>query len=230
VTSTAKERPADSDLRLRFVRLRRKGEMIHHFAENLAQTLGVFHGLNETGKKLKLEGESIPAIQTLLFDQLQIMVIRLCALCADGKREDDASLGGIVAALRDAPLKQFLIERERKWRANVGWRAGDALIVKNLTVMNTRWSVLQSETEALGRITHFRNKALAHATTGLDPERKVIISDVWRLSRLALSVAKYVRLVLEREDWNYLEHSRDGKANGKALVMVLHRAARQTVS
>jgi hypothetical protein len=38
-----------------------------------------------------------------------------------------------------------------------------------------------------------------------------------------LSVAKYIRLVLEREEWNYLEHSDDGKARGRALVLALHR-------
>jgi hypothetical protein len=38
-----------------------------------------------------------------------------------------------------------------------------------------------------------------------------------------LSVAKYVRLVLEREEWNYVELSADGKARGKALVLALHR-------
>jgi hypothetical protein len=207
VNSAGKERAACGDLRLRFARLCHKGNIVHHFAENLAQTLGVFHGLNETGKKLKLECESLPAIQTLVFDQLQIMVIRLCALCATDKQEEDAILGGIVTSLRDADLKQFLIGRETDWQAKLGTRAGKPVVVVSLRAMNARWTVLESETDTLNRIKHFRNKALAHATTGLDPERKVIISDVWRLSRLALSVAKYARLALEREDWNYLEHS-----------------------
>jgi hypothetical protein len=59
----------------------KKAEIIHHFAENLAQTLGVFHGINETGKKLKVEGDFSQAMNTILFDQLQLMVIRVSALC-----------------------------------------------------------------------------------------------------------------------------------------------------
>lgn len=89
--------------------------------------------------------------------------------------------------------------------------------------MKTRYAALEAETDALDRIRHYRNKLLAHATIGLDPERKAIIGDIWRLSRLVLSVAKYIRLALERKEWNYLEHSDDGKERGRALVLALHR-------
>jgi hypothetical protein len=89
--------------------------------------------------------------------------------------------------------------------------------------MKACWTFLNADTDALSRIRHYRNKVLAHATTGLDPGREVLIRDVWRVARRVLSVAKYVRLVLEREEWDYLEHSADSRARGKALVLALHR-------
>jgi hypothetical protein len=64
---------------------------------------------------------------------------------------------------------------------------------------------------------------LAHATTGLDAERKPIMGDIWKLSRLLLSVGKYIRLLLERDEWDYLGHADDGEASGIALVLALHR-------
>jgi hypothetical protein len=182
----------------------KKAEIIHHFAENLAQTLGVFHGVNETGQKLSLEGEQVAALSTVLFDQLQIMVIRICALCGNGKRDDDASLGELVNGVSDPDFERFLTEKEKKWERAVGYRAGAVHEIPKFTkVLKSRWTVLNADAEALSRIRHYRNKVLAHATTGLDPSQKVLIRDVWRVSRRALSVAKYIRLLLERKEWNW---------------------------
>jgi hypothetical protein len=203
----------------------RKAAVVHHFAENLAQTLGVFHGINQTGQKLLIDGEPSGALGTILFDQLQIMVLRICALCDKGSRDDDASLSELVNGLSDHTFQQFLIEKERRWARAVGFhRAGStAEIQRHAKTMKARWTPLSGEKDALSRIQHYRNKVLAHATTGLDPGRKVLIRDIWRISRLVLSVAKYVRLVLEREEWDYLDHSADGRAVGKALVLAVHR-------
>jgi len=219
--------PSNSEL---FQRYGKKAEIIHHFAENLAQTLGVFQGLNEIGKKLGIDGEPSVALGTILFDQLQMMVLRVCALCDNGTREDDAALGELVRGLSDPGFQQFLIEKERQWERAVGHRAGTVgEMPKFIQTLKARWSVLNVQTDALARIRHYRNKVLAHATTGLDPERKVLVRDIWRVSRLVLSVAKYVRLVLERQEWDYLEHSADGRACGKALVLALHRDSKAQV-
>ena len=208
-----------------FQRYTDKAKVIHDFAENLAQTLGVFHGMNETGRNVGLEGDPAGALGTILFDQLQMMVLRICALCDNGTRDDDASLGELVRGLSDPPFQQFLIAKEKRWEQAVGFNRAGATgeIPLHTKTMKTRWTVLNSETEALARIRHYRNKVLAHATTGLDQEQKVLIRDIWRVSRLVLSVAKHVRLVLEREEWSYLEHSADGRARGKALVLALCR-------
>jgi hypothetical protein len=201
-----------------------KAQIIHHFAENLAQTLGVFHGINEAGKRLRLEGESSQALNTILFDQLQLMVLRVCALCGKSTWPDDASLEELVQGITEPSFQAFLIEKEKRWEKAVGYRAGTVGEIPRFTrALKTRWSILNGQTDALARIRHYRNKVLAHATIGLDPSSKVLIRDVWHVSRLALSVAKYVRLLLERQEWNYLEHSADGKASGKALVRALHR-------
>lgn len=51
--SKAPASPTNSEL---FQRYCNKAEIIHHFAENLAQTLGVFHGINETGMSCAWKG------------------------------------------------------------------------------------------------------------------------------------------------------------------------------
>jgi len=111
----------------------------------------------------------------------------------------------------------------------MGPRAGEAIVAKHIKTMNARWSALQARSDALRRVQHFRNKVLAHATTGLNPDQQVIIGDLWALSRLVLTLAKYVRLVVEREEWDYLAHSRDGKAHANALVMALHRDGKASI-
>jgi hypothetical protein len=220
-SKTAASQPSNSEL---FRRYCEKAEIIHRFAENLAQTLGVFHGINETGKKLSIDGEPSAALVTILFDQMQVMVIRICALCGNGNRKDDASIGELVRGLSDPIFQQYLIDKEKRWEQAVGHRAGFVGEIPRFTkVLRMRLSALDAQTEALDRIRHYRNKVLAHATTGLDPNNKVLVRDVWRVSRLVLSVAKYLRLVLERKQWDYLEHSDDGKAHGRALVRALHR-------
>jgi hypothetical protein len=202
----------------------KKAEVIHHFAENLAQTLGVFHGINETGKKLKVEGDFSRAMNTILFDQLQLMVIRVSALCGKSTKPDDASLEELVEGITQPNFQVFLVEKELRWQNAYAHRVKTVgEIPKFSRALKARWSILSAETDALARIRHYRNKVLAHATTGLDPSSKVLIRDIWRVSRLALSVAKYIRLLLERHEWNYLEHSADAKASGKALVRALHR-------
>jgi hypothetical protein len=214
-----------------FQRYSKKERIVHRFAENLAQTLGVFHGLNETAKKLKVDGEAAQALETVLFDQLQIMVIRVCALCDDPRntRKDDAALVDLVRGLSEPSFQQFLIAKEKQWERAVGYRAGTVgEIPKQVRALKSRWTVLSAEDDALARIRHFRSKALAHATTGHDPSRTALVGDVWRVSRLALSVAKYARLLLQRQEWNYLAHSADGRARGRALVRALHHAARSS--
>jgi hypothetical protein len=162
--------PTNSDL---FQRYCKKAEIIHHFAENLAQTLGVFNGINETGKALELEGEPNGALSTVLFDQLQIMVVRVCALCDSGTRNDDASLGELVRGLSDRGFQEFLIERENQWVRAVGYRAGPAgEIPKFVRVLKARWSALSAEEDALGRIRHYRNKSSPMPLQDLIPARR----------------------------------------------------------
>jgi hypothetical protein len=54
----------DQTLAELFQRYCKKAEIVHYFAENLAQPLGVFHGVNETGQKLAVEGEVAMALST----------------------------------------------------------------------------------------------------------------------------------------------------------------------
>jgi hypothetical protein len=205
----------------------KQAEIIHHFAENLAQTLGVFHGIYDTVKELDVEGEPVAALNIVLFDLLQIMIMRVCALCDEpnGKdKDDDVRMRLLIAGLNEPRFQKFLVEKEERWREIVSYRAGPPQHITSLIeALNDQWILVTAEKEAIRRIKHYRNKALAHATTGLDAESKPIIGDIWKLSRLLLSVAKYIRLLLERDEWDYLEHASDREASGKALVLALHR-------
>lgn len=202
----------------------RRAEILHHFAENQAQTLGVFHGINETARRLAVEGEAIGALNIVLFDLLQIMIVRVCALCDTGNRQDDVQMSKLIEGLNEPRFREYSNEKEQRWRQAVGFRAGPAQdIDSHILALNEQWRLVSAEGDAIRRMKHYRNKALAHATTGLDADSKPIIGDIWKVSRLLLSAARCIRLILEREDWNYLEHSEDGKAYGKALVEALHR-------
>ena len=146
----------------------RKAEIVHHFAENLAQTLGVFHGINQTGQRLGLDGDPSGALGTILFDQLQMMVLRVCALCDSGTRDDDASLSELVVGLSDPSFQHFLIEKERQWELAVGYRAGTVGEIPKFTkAMKARRSVLSAET-VVRRVIHNSEEE------GNDPEVYVI--------------------------------------------------------
>jgi hypothetical protein len=202
----------------------RRAEIVHHFAENQAQTLGVFHGIHEAAQRLAVEGEPVGAINIVLFDLLQIMIVRICALCDTGNRPDDVQMSKLIEAVNEPSFRKYLVEKEQRWQQVVGFRARPVQeIDSHVAVLNEQWRLVSAEGEAMRRMKHYRNKALVHATTGLDHESKPIIGDIWKVSRLLLSTARYVRLILEHEDWNYLEHSEDGKARGEALVQALHR-------
>src|SRR5262249_25598259 len=121
-------------------------------------------------------------------------------------------------------FRKYLVEKEQRWQQAVGVRALPAQDIDvHIAALNEQWRLVSAEQEAIRRMKHYRNKALAHATTGLDDESKPIIGDIWKVSGFLLSAARYIRLILEREDWNYLEHSQDGKTYGEALVQALHR-------
>jgi hypothetical protein len=75
---TTEAQPNNTELDQRYCK---QAEITHYFAENLAQTLGVFHGISDTAKELCVEGVPMGALNIVLFDLLQIMMIRVCALC-----------------------------------------------------------------------------------------------------------------------------------------------------
>jgi hypothetical protein len=110
-----------------------------------------------------VEGKAAAALGTILFDQLQVMVIRLCALCSSGARKEDASIGELVDGLSDKRFQQYLVEREQKWRNAVGVRAGlpAGEIPKFIRILKARYAALEAETDALNRIRHYGNKVLA---------------------------------------------------------------------
>jgi hypothetical protein len=57
-------------------------------------------------------------------DLLQLLVIRVCALCeAVQNRADDASIAVLVSAVGDQKVRAGLIAADERWRAGIGPRA-----------------------------------------------------------------------------------------------------------
>jgi hypothetical protein len=214
----------NADLEKKLARLRKKAAEIHLGAANLSTTYGIFRGVSGSleGYNVLRGGSCLAAIHSILFDLLHIMAVRVCALMDVMTREDDASVVAISEALKEPTLRAYLVAADKKWRGAIGQRATQqpdvARSIANLQRLVQR---LRAEHEALSHLRHFRNKRLAHLTTGHDSSRQVLIGDLWRLTRVALRASRHIRLVFYREEGQYPLSVSDGRANGRALGSVL---------
>src|ERR1700737_1252809 len=105
--------------------LREKAEAVHIAAMNLATTLGIFHGINNSRLRISVEGKAAHAVNAIQFDLLQLLVIRVCAICETpvaGSRPDDAALSVLLEALNDKMVRNHLIERDRRWHEKMKHR------------------------------------------------------------------------------------------------------------
>lgn len=211
-------------------RLRATAEVTHVAALNLAVTYGVFHGIN-SARTLPVRSPQIAAaINSIQNDLLHLMAVRVCALCEHGPRPDDASLLALERKITPA-IKAHLIAADQRWRATVGLRATKVTDVgKGIAGLRRQRTTLRTHAPALKRAKHFRDKLLAHVTAGHDPNNQVILRDLWKLTRIALSAARSLRLALQRHDWDYLAEARRAESTGRALVKAVIAKAEVTGS
>jgi hypothetical protein len=204
--------------------LRLKAEAVHVAALNLGNTLGVFHGINNSLERGALAGSEIRAINIIQADLLHLLVIRVCALCFTHQKErhDDASIDRLIDALRDEELCRELIAADSRWRAAVGPRAAQCPSVqKSIGMLRRRWSPLNSQPDVWKRLYHFRSKRLGHVTAAPKPAQEARLSELWSTARMALSAARQARLVFCREDCDYLRMTARAEAVGRSLIVAI---------
>jgi hypothetical protein len=101
-----------------------KAEAVHIAALNLANTLGIFHGINDALEDGQVGGSEARAINVIQFDLPQLLVIRVCALCEEAQnRADDASIAVLVSVVTRPEVRAGLIYSDERWRAAIGPRA-----------------------------------------------------------------------------------------------------------
>jgi hypothetical protein len=71
----------------RIAALREKAEAAHIASMNLATTLGIFHGINGVAVRPEVRGPAVPAINAVQHDLLQLLAIRVCALCDEPTKD-----------------------------------------------------------------------------------------------------------------------------------------------
>jgi len=203
--------------------LMNKAEAVHIAALNLANTLGIFHGINDALEDGQVGGPEVRAINVIQADLLHLLVIRVCALCeAKQNRADDASIAVLVSAVADQKVRAGLIAADERWRAGIGPRAERcASVGQSIGALKGRWTAVISHPEMLKRLYHFRNKRLGHVTVANELGQESQLRELWLTARKVLSAARQVRLVFYREDFDYLKSSSRAAVVGGQLVNAL---------
>ena len=207
--------------------LGKKAEAVHIAAMNLSTTLGIFHGVNKARLRTSVRGKAAQAINAIQFDLLQLLVIRVCAICeapAKGSRPDDASLSVLLDALNNIDVRNHLVETDRRWHEKMQHRLRTRPEVgRNIKSLKLSWSALKRHDSSLAKLQHFRNKQLGHVTVGFERSKGVLLKELWAVAEQALNVARYVRLVFHRQDWDYRGSSVATRADGRGLIAELVR-------
>jgi hypothetical protein len=203
-----------------------KAEAVHIAALNLANTLGIFHGINDALEDGQVVGPEAQALNVVQFDLLQLLVIRVCALCEAVQdrtdRTDDASIAVLVRAVADQKVHAGLIAADERWRAGIGPRAEKcASVEQSIGALTDQWGALTSHPEILKRLYHFRNKRLGHVTVTNAPGQEAQLRELWLTAENLLSAARQVRLVFYREDFDYFKCSSRARVVGGQLVSAL---------
>lgn len=203
----------------------KKADEIHLAVLNLAASYGIFHGMNEALKDGRIASRKpSQAIGVIQNDLIHIMVVRVCSLCDQGARSDDASMAVLMKALDDHHmLRDWLIEKDRRWRRAMLSRSPkyrDA--PSNISILMERWEKLLSEGESLRKIRHLRNKKLGHLTTGFEKKDRAVLKELWTLLEYAFDVAESIRAVFVGDEYRYRNVVEGYKADGRGLIEALH--------
>jgi hypothetical protein len=209
-------------------KLRDKAEAVHIAALNLANTLGIFHGINDALEDGEAGGPAVRAINVIQSDLLHLLVIRVCALCDIAKNmADDASIAILVSAIGDQKVREDLIEADERWRAQIGPRAEKcASVGESIGELEGQWAAVVASPDILERLYRFRNKRLGHVTVANAVGREAQLQELWLTARKVLSAARLVRLIFHRQDFDYLKSSSGaGEAAGQLVNAFKTRVA-----
>lgn len=204
------------------VALSRKVAEVHLAVLNLAATCGIFHGMNDALGEAKIAPRKPShAIGVIQYDLINVLVIRVCALCEQGMqvRPDDASMAILMKALGNQELKDRLIEKDRRWRRAMISRSSthpDASL--NICTLIERWNRLQGEGDSMRRVRHLRNKKLGHVTIGFAKENRAVLQELWTLIEHTLDVAESIHLVFAETEYRYREVIDSHRVDGRALI------------
>jgi hypothetical protein len=205
--------------------LSRKVDEIHETVLNLAATCGIFHGMNEAlGDVAIAPRKASHAIGVIQYDLINVLVIRLCALCEQGAivKPDDASIAVLMTALDNQGLKDRLIEKDRRWRRAMLSRSSthpDA--PSNIATLIERWERLQGKADSMRRVRHLRNKKLGHVTVGFAKENSAVLQALWTLIEYTLDVAESIYLVFTETKYRYRDVIDNHREDGRALIEAL---------
>lgn len=211
-------------LSARIAALREKAEAAHIASMNLGTTLGIFHGINRSAIRPELRGPAVPAIDAVQHDLLQLSAIRICALCDEPTkvRPDDASLPIILRELNECDVRQHLIAENQQWYDKMRHRIpGLRTAAQEFRALHVSGAALRKHRTSLGKLKHFRNKQLGHVTVGFDRSRATLLKELWAVADQALRVARHLRRVSHKQDWDYLANSKCTRADGRALIREL---------
>jgi hypothetical protein len=141
--------------------LMNKAEAVHIAALNLANTFGVFHGINDALEDGEAGGPGVRAINVIQSDLLHLLVIRVCALCEASKnRADDASIAILVNAISDQKVREGLIEADERWRTAIGPRAKKcANVAQSIVELEGQWAAVVAPSDILERLYRFETSA-----------------------------------------------------------------------
>jgi hypothetical protein len=205
-------------------RLKVKAEQVHVAALNLADTYGIFHGINSARNMQRADTKTTAAIISIKTILLHLMVIRVCALFERGlrARPDDVSI--LILEMSITPeVQRDMITADVEWRRLIGPRAKKRNVATSIASLRRQAKRLRSHDGALKRIQHFRHKRLAHLTVSHDPKNQVVLRELWQLSLLALRAAGNVQLIFGLPGPNYMAEVKRAKARGKALAQAVVR-------
>jgi hypothetical protein len=206
--------------------VKEKAEAAHIASMNLAMTLGIFHGINRSTVRPEVRRPAVPAIDAIQHDLLQLSAIRVCALCDEPFRvsPDDASLPIILRELNECDVRQHLIAENQQWYEKMRHRIpGLRTAAQEFKALNVSWAALRKHRVSLRKLKHFRNKQLGHVTVGFDRSRATLLKELWAVADQALRIARHLRRVSHKQDWDYLANSKHTRSDGEALIRELAR-------
>ncbi|MFG1417031.1 hypothetical protein V5F38_04340 [Xanthobacter sp. V0B-10] len=197
--------------------LRQALALIDASLQNLVLTYGVFVGLNRAALGTGISGPAVPSLQTIMFDQIQLMMFRINALTIPPNRTTDISLCTFREALASPDLMSALEASSRKWGMGVIPEQQAAAFQSRIAFVNKRIERLYSLD--LKSISIFRNKAIAHITTEANSVQRPALKTIWRATKLSIAIGHDLNFVFgDGLNTDYIGMGKRARDSARSLV------------